>query len=50
MSGSDVPARQKSCSHHGRALLDLSPDSRVLVINSEGDTDPAIYREIVGAS
>jgi diaminopropionate ammonia-lyase len=28
--------------------LDLSPDSRVLVINSEGDTDPAIYREIVG--
>ncbi|WP_119421237.1 diaminopropionate ammonia-lyase [Desertibaculum subflavum] len=30
--------------------LDLTPDSRVLVINSEGDTDPAIYREIVGAS
>lgn len=28
--------------------LDLSPDSRVLVVNSEGDTDPAIYREIVG--
>jgi diaminopropionate ammonia-lyase len=28
--------------------LDLSPDSRVLVINSEGDTDPAIYQAIVG--
>lgn len=28
--------------------LGLGPDARVLLIGSEGDTDPAIYREIVG--
>ncbi len=27
--------------------LGLSPDSCVLVINSEGDTDPALYRQII---
>ena len=31
-----------------RALLGLSADSRVLVIGTEGDTDPAIYEAIVG--
>lgn len=30
--------------------LGLGPDSRVLLISSEGDTDPAIYREVVGKS
>lgn len=30
--------------------LGLGPDSRVLLIGSEGDTDPAIYREVVGKS
>ncbi len=33
-----------------RAALALGPASRVLVIGSEGDTDPAIYREITGRS
>ncbi len=28
--------------------LGLGPESRVLVFGSEGDTDPAIYREVVG--
>lgn len=28
--------------------LELSPDSRVLLFGSEGDTDPALYRQIVG--
>jgi diaminopropionate ammonia-lyase len=31
-----------------RAAIDLRPDSRVLLLGSEGDTDPAIYRDIVG--
>jgi diaminopropionate ammonia-lyase len=31
-----------------RAHLGLGPDSRILVINSEGATDPAIYAGIVG--
>jgi diaminopropionate ammonia-lyase len=31
-----------------RAALALGPASRVLVIGSEGDTDPDIYRRIVG--
>jgi diaminopropionate ammonia-lyase len=31
-----------------RAHLRLGPDSRVLVFNSEGATDPAIYADIVG--
>jgi diaminopropionate ammonia-lyase len=31
-----------------RAALDIDASSRVLLIGSEGDTDPAIYREVVG--
>lgn len=31
-----------------KAALSLGPDSRILVFNSEGATDPAIYRQIVG--
>lgn len=30
--------------------LGLGPDARVLLIGSEGDTDPAIYRQVVGKS
>jgi len=30
--------------------LGLGPDSRVLLIGSEGDTDPAIYKQVVGRS
>jgi diaminopropionate ammonia-lyase len=33
-----------------RATLGLAPDSRVLLLGSEGDTDPAIYQQIVGRS
>lgn len=33
-----------------RRHLGLGPDARVLLIGSEGDTDPAIYREVVGRS
>jgi diaminopropionate ammonia-lyase len=33
-----------------RAALGLEPDSRVLLFGTEGDTDPALYREIVGWS
>ena len=33
-----------------RAKLGLGPAARVLVFGSEGDTDPAIYRQIVGRS
>ncbi|MDA1261173.1 MAG: diaminopropionate ammonia-lyase [Planctomycetota bacterium] len=33
-----------------RALLGLDGSSRVLLLGSEGDTDPEIYREIVGKS
>lgn len=33
-----------------RQLLDLDDRSRVVVINSEGDTDPETYRRIVGSS
>jgi diaminopropionate ammonia-lyase len=36
----------------GNALLwntlGLNADSRVLLIGSEGDTDPTIYQEVVG--
>ena len=28
--------------------LDLRPDDQVLVVSTEGDTDPAAYRRIVG--
>jgi diaminopropionate ammonia-lyase len=37
--------------HENTALcqaLGLGPDSRVLLIGSEGDTDPTIYQEVVG--
>jgi diaminopropionate ammonia-lyase len=33
-----------------RKALGLGPDSRVLVIGSEGDTDPALYKKLVGRS
>jgi diaminopropionate ammonia-lyase len=33
-----------------RATLALDADSRVLLLGSEGDTDPAIYRRVVGRS
>jgi diaminopropionate ammonia-lyase len=33
-----------------RAALELTAGSRVLLLGSEGDTDPAIYREVVGRS
>jgi len=33
-----------------RTALALDADSRVLLLGSEGDTDPAIYRDIVGRS
>lgn len=33
-----------------RALLDLDATSRVLLLGSEGDTDPEIYRRITGRS
>jgi len=32
-----------------RALLELDAESRVLLVGSEGDTDPAIYRQITGS-
>jgi diaminopropionate ammonia-lyase len=32
------------------ATLALDADSRVLLLGSEGDTDPAIYRQVVGRS
>jgi diaminopropionate ammonia-lyase len=31
-------------------VLALGPDSRVLVFGTEGDTDPALYTELVGLS
>jgi diaminopropionate ammonia-lyase len=31
-------------------MLGLGPSSRVLIFSSEGDTDPDIYRQIVGRS
>ncbi len=33
-----------------RRYLDLGPSSRILVINTEGDTDPRHYRQVVGAT
>ena len=33
-----------------REVLGLDGGSRVLLIGSEGDTDPAIYRQVVGRS
>lgn len=33
-----------------RATLCLGPDSRVLLFGSEGDTDPALYQQLVGRS
>jgi diaminopropionate ammonia-lyase len=49
-SGATGLAGLFSCLADGaaRAHLGLGPQSRVLVFNSEGATDPAIYAEIVG--
>lgn len=33
-----------------RTTLGLTPDSRVLLFGSEGDTDPALYQQLVGRS
>ena len=33
-----------------RELLQLDASSRVLLLGSEGDTDPEIYRQITGRS
>jgi diaminopropionate ammonia-lyase len=33
-----------------RAAFGLGPDSRVLLFGSEGDTDPALYEQLVGRS
>lgn len=33
-----------------RQMLDLGPDARVMVFGTEGDTDPGLYRNLVGAS
>ena len=33
-----------------RRVLALDASSRVLLLGSEGDTDPAIYRQVVGRS
>ncbi|MCM2339768.1 diaminopropionate ammonia-lyase [Rhodoferax sp.] len=33
-----------------RASLGLGPDSRALLFGSEGDTDPALYQQLVGRS
>jgi diaminopropionate ammonia-lyase len=35
---------------HLREMIGLDTGSRVLLIGSEGDTDPVIYREVVGRS
>lgn len=32
-----------------RSLLHLGPDARVLLFGTEGDTDPALYQDLVGA-
>ena len=32
------------------AALDLGPESRILVFGTEGDSDPELYRSIVGRS
>ncbi len=33
-----------------RTALEMGPDSRVLLFGSEGDTDPALYQQLVGRS
>ena len=33
-----------------RAALGLDASSRILAIGTEGDTDPVVYREIVGTT
>ena len=38
-----------ACDQGLRAVMGLDADSRVLVIGSEGATDPAIYAEILAA-
>lgn len=37
-----------SASDEARKALGLGPDSRVLVFGSEGDTDPELYKKLVG--
>jgi diaminopropionate ammonia-lyase len=38
-----------ACADPGlRKILGLTPSSRVLLFGSEGDTDPALYSQIVG--
>ncbi len=39
-----------ACSAEHRKLLQLDADSRVLLFGTEGDTDPVLYRQLVGAS
>lgn len=40
--------RQAAADHDMRAALGLTKQSRVLLIGTEGATDPAVYRDIVG--
>ena len=37
-----------SADKEARESLGLGPDSRVLVFGTEGDTDPELYKKIVG--
>lgn len=49
--GAGLAALLAAREHPGiRSLLALDERSRVLLLGSEGDTDPAIYRQIVGRS
>lgn len=42
--------RQEQLLREAAAVLRLSQDARVLVVNTEGDTDPEGYRRVVGAA
>jgi diaminopropionate ammonia-lyase len=46
-AGESAVAGLAGCSL-GREALDLGRDSRVLVIGTEGATDPELYRQIIG--
>jgi diaminopropionate ammonia-lyase len=47
--GVGLAALLAACDHaHIRALLKLDAQSRVLLLGSEGDTDPVIYQQVVG--
>jgi diaminopropionate ammonia-lyase len=35
---------------HVRDHLGLGPDARVLVVNTEGNTDPSVYNQVLGSS